>query len=96
MKSVARLCVLLAALAVPALHAEEEGVGSKVGHALEKGAQATAKGIEKGAEATGRGVNKAVDATGRGMKKADEWVSEKLHLRTRGASTPAEPSKSSP
>ncbi len=93
MKSVMGLLVLLAALAAPALHAEEEGVGTKVGRGIEKGAQATAKGIEKGADATAKGVNKAVDATGRGFKKADDWVSNKLNLKSKGGSGPADAGK---
>lgn len=88
MKRVFGLGLLLAVLAAPALHAEEEGVGAKVGRGIEKGAQATAKGIEKGADATAKGVNKAVDATGRGFKKADDWVSNKLNMKSKGASTP--------
>ena len=90
MKKLAQGLVLLAALAMTSAHAEEESVGSKVGRGIDKGAQATAKGIEKGAEATGKGVNKAAEATGRGMKKADEWLSNKLHLKSRGASGPAQ------
>jgi len=81
MRKVSLLFVLLAALAGPALHAEEEGVGTKVGRGIEKGAQATAKGIEKGAEATGKGVNKAVDATGRFFQKADAWIDGKIHKK---------------
>lgn len=96
MKKVSILLLLLGVLAVPALHAEEEGVGTKVGRGIEKGAHATARGIEKGADATGKGVNKAVEATGRGMNKADEWVSGKLRLKSRGASAPVDPLKSSP
>ncbi len=92
--------ILTAFMVALSLHgpaqAEEESFARKVGRGLEKGAQATARGIEKGADATARGVNKAVDATARGMEKADAWVSDKLHLKTRGASGPAEPHKSSP
>ena len=91
MKKVSRLFVLLAALAVLAVHAEEESVGSKVGHGIEKGAQATAKGIEKGVEATGKGVNKGVEATGRFFKKADAWIDSKIHKK--GASAPASSDK---
>lgn len=87
MRKVSLWFVLLTALAGPALHAEEEGVGTKVGRGIEKGAQATAKGIEKGADATGKGVNKAVDATGRFFQKADAWVDGKIHKK--GASAPA-------
>lgn len=87
MRKVSLWLVLLAALAGPALHAEEEGVGTKVGRGIEKGAQAAAKGIEKGADATGKGVNKAVDATGRFFQKADAWVDGKIHKK--GASAPA-------
>jgi len=87
MRKLSPLFVLLAVLAGPALHAEEEGAGAKVEHGIEKGAQATAKGIEKGADATGKGVNKAVDATGRFFQKADAWIDGKLHKK--GASAPA-------
>jgi len=87
MSKVSLWFVLLAALAAPALHAEEEGVGAKVERGVEKGAQAAAKGIEKGAEATGKGVNKGVEATGRFFQKADAWVNGKLHKK--GASAPA-------
>jgi len=97
MKRMISISLLMAALwAGAAVHAEEESLARKVGRGLEKGAQATARGIEKGAEATAQGVNKAVDATARGMQKADAWVSEKLHLKTRGASGPVEPLKSTP
>jgi hypothetical protein len=97
---VMKTLILFAGLLVLALHgvvhAEEESVARKVGRGLEKGAQATARGIEKGADATARGVNRAVEATARGMEKADAWVSEKLHLKTRGASGAAEQPKYGP
>jgi hypothetical protein len=93
MKRVTGLLLLTAALAAPALHAEEEGVGAKASRGIEKGASAAASGIEKGADATGRGVNKAVDATGRGFKKADDWLSNKLHMKSKGESKPVEPTK---
>lgn len=98
MRKVSLMVALLALLAGPALHAEEEGVGAKVGrgiekgaqaagNGIEKGAQAAGKGIEKGADATSKGVNKAVDATGHFFQKADAWIDGKLHKK--GASAPA-------
>lgn len=73
-------------------HAEDEGVRGKVGRLADKGG----KVAEKGAEATDKGVNKAAEATARPFKKADEWVSNKLNLRSRGASAPADANKTSP
>jgi hypothetical protein len=87
MKKFSILLLLLGALAGQAVFAEEEGIGTKVGRGLEKGAQATAKGIEKGVDATGRGVNKGVEATGRFFKKADHWIDGKINKK--GASTSA-------
>lgn len=81
MKKIAILCALLAVLAVPVVHAEEERFVDKAGRTLKKGAEATAKGIEKGVEATGRGVNKGVEATGRVFKKADAWIDGKLNKK---------------
>lgn len=95
MKSLIHAAVALLLATTLVAQAEEESVARKVGRGLEKGAQATARGIEKGADATARGVNKAVEATARGMEKADAWVSEKLHLKTRGASAPADAGRSS-
>ena len=77
--------LLLAALA----HAEEDGVRGKVGRLADKGGQTA----EKAAEATDKGLNKAAEATARPFRKADEWLSEKLHLKSRGASKPVEPNK---
>jgi hypothetical protein len=93
MKRLSSLFVLLAVLAAPVLHAEEEGAGAKAARGIEKGSQAAAKGIEKGADATNSGLNKAADAAGRGFQKADGWVSNKLNLKSRGASAPADATK---
>ena len=57
--------------------AEEEGVATKVGDGIKKGAEAAGNGIEKGADAAGRGVKKGLDATGSGLKKAGDWIKEK-------------------
>jgi len=104
MKRVSILCVLLAALAGSAVHAEEGGVVDKAGrgikkgadataHGIEKGASAAAKGIEKGVDATARGVEKGVDATGRFFKKAGTWADKKLHGSSSPSSSPAGGSK---
>jgi hypothetical protein len=87
MKKMMIMTVLLMAALV---HAEDDGVRGKVGRLADKGG----KMAEKGAEATDKGLNKAADATARPFKKADEWVSDKLKLGSRGASAPAAPSKS--
>lgn len=87
-----RTIVVLMLLAAAFAHAEDEGVRGKVGRLAEKGG----KVAEKGAEATDKGLNKAADATARPFKKADEWVSNKLNLRSRGASAPADAHKTSP
>ncbi len=87
-----KLTVLALLLMVALAHAEDDGVRGKVGRLAEKGGKAA----EKGAEATDKGLNKAAEATARPFKKADEWVSNKLKLGSRGASAPAAPNKSSP
>jgi hypothetical protein len=62
-----------------------ERAGQAAGKGIEKGADATkrgvqragtatCKGIEKGAKATERGVKRAGEATGKGIKKAGEAI----------------------
>ena len=62
-----------------------ERAGQATGKGIEKGANATKrgvqragtatrKGIEKGAKATERGVKRAGEATGKGIKKAGEAI----------------------
>jgi hypothetical protein len=62
-----------------------ESAGQATGKGIERGAQATergvkrageatASGIERGAKATERGVKRAGEATGRGIKKAGEAI----------------------
>ena len=64
---------------------EDSGTVHKVGHAIERAADATAHGIERGAEATAHGIKVGVEATGRGVKRgaaavgrAADKVAEKL------------------
>lgn len=92
MKKVSFLVLLVAALSASLACAEDEGVRGKVGRLADKGGKAA----EKGAQATDKGLNKAAEATARPFKKADEWVSNKLNLRSRGASAPADTHKTSP
>lgn len=84
-----KLTIMALLLAATLVHAEEDGVRGKVGRLADKGGQTA----EKAAEATNKGVDKAAEATARPFKKADEWLSEKLHLKSRGASKPVEPNR---
>lgn len=92
MKKFSFLVLLITALSATLACAEDDGVRGKVGRMAEQGGKA----VEKGAEATDKGVNKAAEAAAQPFKKADEWVSDKLKLRSKGASAPADSNKTSP
>jgi len=76
MKNISVLVLILGALAVPVVFAEE-GVVDKASKGVKKGAEAAERGIEKGVAATEKGVKKGADATTEGFKKAGEWVEKK-------------------
>jgi hypothetical protein len=77
MKKISVLVLILGALAVPAVFAEE-GVVDKAGNGVKKGAEAADRGIQRGVEATEKGVKKGADATAEGFKKAGDWIETKM------------------
>ncbi len=68
-----RILMLLAMLmmAQGAL-AEEKSVAKKAGETVEKGAEATERGLKKGAKATVKGLKKAGKWVGKKMEKGGE------------------------
>jgi hypothetical protein len=71
---------LLAAIAsCAALAAESPSVPQRVGHAVERGAQATERGLKRGVEATSHGVQVGVKATGHGLSRAGTAVEHATH-----------------
>ncbi len=69
------LAMLLLAQGAPA---DEPKLVKKAGEGIEKGEDATVRGIKKGGQAAGRGIEKGVEHTVNGLKKAGEWVGKKL------------------
>lgn len=62
-----------------AMAGEGPSVPQKVGHAVEKAADATGRGLKRGVEATKHGVQVAVKATGHGLSRAAEAVEHGTH-----------------
>ena len=58
--------------------AEEPRVVKKVGEGIEKGEDATVRGIKKGGNAAGRGIEKGAKYPVRGIKKTEGWIDRKL------------------
>jgi hypothetical protein len=77
MKKISVLVLILGALAVPAVFAED-GVVDKAGKGVKKGADAADRGIQRGVAATEQGVKKGADATAEGFKKAGDWIETKM------------------
>jgi hypothetical protein len=49
-----------------------ERAGEAAGEGIERGVDATKRGVKRASEATGKGVERGVDATKRGVKRAGE------------------------
>lgn len=62
-----------------AMAGEAPSVPQKVGHAVERAADATGRGLKRGVEATSHGVQVAVKATGHGLSRAAEAVEHGTH-----------------
>jgi hypothetical protein len=76
---VAVLAVLSALAGGAAVAGEGPSVPQKVGHAVERAADATGRGLKRGVEATSHGVQVAVKATGHGLSRAAEAVEHGTH-----------------
>ncbi len=76
MKRILLLAVLLV-LAQGAL-AEEPKLVKKAGEGIEKGEDATVRGIKKGGAAAGRGIEKGAKYPIKGIQKAEGWLEKKL------------------
>jgi len=76
---VAAAALLSAMCCGTAVAGESPSVPQKVGHSLEKAADATGRGLKRGVEATSHGVQVAVKATGHGLSRAAEAVEHGTH-----------------
>lgn len=76
MKRILTLVALLV-LAQGAL-AEEPRLIQKAGEGIEKGEDATVRGIKKGGQAAGRGIEKGAKYPIKGLKKAEGWLEKNL------------------
>ena len=58
---------------------ESPSLPQRVGHALERAAEATGHGLKRGVEATSHGVQVAAKATARGLSRAGDAVEHGTH-----------------
>jgi len=53
-----------------------EHAGQAAGKGIERGADATKRGVQRAGEAAGKGIERGVDATKRGVQRAGEATGE--------------------
>ena len=79
MKKLGWCCGLLAVLAWPAVHAEEERFVDKAARTTKKTGEVAEEGIHKGASAADKGVGKAFEVVNdKVLKPTDEWIQDKV------------------
>ncbi len=79
MKKLGWCCGLLAVLAWPAVHAEEERFVDKAARTTKKTGEVAEQGIQKGASATNKGVSKAFEVVNEKVfKPAYGWIQDKV------------------